>query len=92
MDYGSGGAAADNGLFTSGQETAQAASEYSTIAVGNIQTSVDNLHTAEAAVQAGQAALRQQQAQDSSDASRQAGRGSRRPRAPPRTSPPCTPK
>jgi Transglycosylase-like domain len=70
IDYGSGGAP-DNGLFTSGQETAQAASEYSSIAVGNITASLDQLHTAEAALQVQQVVLRERQTQDASDQSRQ---------------------
>jgi hypothetical protein len=72
MDYGSGGASGQNGLFGGSQETAQAASEYSSIAVGNITAAVDELHTAEASLQAHQAALRQQEAQDQADQSRQA--------------------
>ncbi len=72
MNYGSGGASPENTLFSGSQETAQAASEYSSIAVGNITDAVAQLHTAESALQAHQAALRQQQDQDQSDQSRQA--------------------
>jgi hypothetical protein len=72
MDYGSGSGSVANSLFSGSQETVQAASEYSSIAVGNITTAVDELHTAQAALQAQEAVLRQQQAQDQADASRQA--------------------
>ena len=72
MNYGSGGASPANSLFSGSQETAQAASEYSSIAVGNITDAVDQLHTAESTLQAHESALRQQQAEDQSDQSRQA--------------------
>jgi hypothetical protein len=67
MDYGGGSSSSDAGLFAGSGETAQAASEYSTIAVGNITTALDQLRAAQTALQAHQAALRQQQAQDQSD-------------------------
>jgi len=74
MNYGSGTGSASpvNSLFGGNQETAQAASEYSSIAVGNITTAVDQLHTAESTLQEHQAALRQQQAEDQADQARQA--------------------
>jgi hypothetical protein len=72
MDYDSGSASAANSLFNGSQETVQAASEYSSIAVGNITAAVDELHTAQGALQAHEAVLRQQQAQDQADESRQA--------------------
>ena len=72
MDYGGGSSSSDAGLFAGGGETAQAASEYSTIAVGNITTALDQLRVAQGALQAHQAALRQQQAQDQSDQARRA--------------------
>ncbi len=72
MNYGSGNGSAANSLFSGSQETVQAASEYSSIAVGNITTAVDELHTAQAALQAHEATLRQQEAQDQADQSRQA--------------------
>jgi peptidoglycan hydrolase CwlO-like protein len=67
MDYGGGSSSSDAGLFAGSGETAQAASEYSTIAVGNITTAIDQLRAAQTGLQAHQAALRQQQAQDQSD-------------------------
>ncbi len=73
MDYGAGPSSSDAGLFNGSQESAQAASEYSTIATGNITTALDQLRAAQTSLQAHQAALRQQQAQDQSD---QAQRGS----------------
>jgi peptidoglycan hydrolase CwlO-like protein len=72
MDYGGGSSNADAGLFTGSPETAQAANEYSTIAVGNITTALDQLRAAQSTLQAHQAALRQQQAQDQSDQARRA--------------------
>ncbi len=67
MDYGTGSGSATNALFAGDQEHAQAASEYSSIAVGNITTVVDQLHTAQAQLQAHQATLRHQQDQDRAD-------------------------
>lgn len=72
MNYGGGGSGPVNSLFGGNQETAQAASEYSSIAVGNITTAVDQLHLAENTLQGHQTALHQQQAEDESDESRQA--------------------
>lgn len=71
MNYGAGGSSPAGSLFSGSQETVQAASEYSSIAVGNITAAVDQLHTAESALEATQSALRQQQAQDQADQSRQ---------------------
>lgn len=73
MDYGTSGSGATTNLFSGSQEKAQAANEYSSIAVGNITAAVDQLHTAEATLQGHEAALRQQQAADQSDQARQAG-------------------
>ncbi|MGH3579567.1 MAG: hypothetical protein ACRDU0_18695, partial [Mycobacterium sp.] len=72
MDYGGGSSSTEAGLFAGGGEAAQAASEYSTIAVGNITTDLDQLRAAQTAFQAHQAALRLQQAQDQSDQARRA--------------------
>ncbi len=72
-DYGSGSSGADSALFTDNEETAQAASEYASIAVGNITTALDELRTAQRTLQAHQTSLRQQQRQDQIDQSRQAG-------------------
>jgi hypothetical protein len=72
MDFGTGTSGPDAALFGGGEETAQAATEYSSIAVGNITTAVDQLHTAQAALQSDQAALRQQRDHDRSDLSNQA--------------------
>jgi peptidoglycan hydrolase CwlO-like protein len=71
-DYGTSTSGADGGLFGGNQETAQAASEYTSIAVGNITTAVDQLRTAQQALQTHQATLRQQQRQDQLDQSREA--------------------
>jgi peptidoglycan hydrolase CwlO-like protein len=67
MDYGTGSGSATSTLFSGNQEHAQAASEYSSIAVGNITTVVDQLTTAQAQLQAHQASLRHQQDQDRAD-------------------------
>jgi len=67
MSYGTGSTTPDGVLFGGGQETGEAASEYSSIAVGNITTAVDQLRTAESTLRAHQAALDQQQSQDRSD-------------------------
>ncbi len=72
MAYGTGSSNQGTALFSGSQESAQAASEYSTIAVGNITTALDQLHTAQGTLQAHQTALRQQQAQDQSDQARRA--------------------
>ncbi len=73
MDYGTGSGSTTASLFAGNQEHAQAASEYSSIAVGNITTAVDQLHTAQDQLQSHQATLRQQQAQDRADQASQAG-------------------
>ncbi len=67
MDYGTGSGSATSALFAGDQEHAQAASEYSSIAVGNITTVVDQLHTAQSALQTHQASLRHQQDLDRAD-------------------------
>ena len=67
MDYGTGSGSATSTLFAGDQEHAQAASEYSSIAVGNITTVVDQLHTAQAQLVSHQASLRHQQDQDRAD-------------------------
>jgi peptidoglycan hydrolase CwlO-like protein len=72
MDYGTGTSGSTSGLFSGSQETAQAASEYSSIAVGNVTTALDQLQTAQGALQTHQATLRQQQAQDQSDQAQRA--------------------
>ncbi len=71
MNYGSGGSSAVGTMFNGSQETVQAASEYTSIAVGNITSAVDELHTAETSLEAHESALRQQQTQDQADQSRQ---------------------
>jgi cell wall-associated NlpC family hydrolase len=49
-------------MFSSNPNTSGIRSEYSSIATGNVTTTVDNLHSAQAKLQATQAALQQQQA------------------------------
>ncbi len=72
MDYGSGASGADSSLFSGNQESVQAASEYSGIAVGNITTAIDQLRTAQRTFQSNEAALQQQQQRDRSDQAREA--------------------
>ncbi len=72
MNYGTGSTSSSAVLFGGSQETAQAASEYSSIAVGNITTAIDGLHTAQDTLQFHESALRQQEAADQSDQTRQA--------------------
>jgi peptidoglycan hydrolase CwlO-like protein len=72
MDYGTGSGSTTAALFGGDQEHAQAASEYSSIAVGNITVVVDQLHTAQDQLQAHEASLRQQQDQDRADQASQA--------------------
>jgi len=72
IDSGTGPSSVESALFSGDQETAQVASEYSSIAEGNINTDIDELRTAQDSLQARQAALRQQQAIDQQDQARQA--------------------
>ena len=65
--YGTGSSGAAGGLFSGSQEGSQEATEYGSIAVGNITTALDQLHTAQRALQSQQAVLHQQQAQDQAD-------------------------
>jgi cell wall-associated NlpC family hydrolase len=60
-DSGSGGQVAD--LFSSNLNTNGIRSEYTSIATGNVTTTVDRLHTAQNQLQSTQAALQKQSAQ-----------------------------
>jgi peptidoglycan hydrolase CwlO-like protein len=74
MTYMNAGAASSDAsvsLFTGNANKAQAASEYSGIAVGNINTALDQLHTARVILQSDQQALQRKQAQDQADLSQQ---------------------
>ncbi len=74
MTYMNAGAAstdASASLFTGNAGRAQAASEYSDIAVGNITTALDQLHTARVVLQADQQSLQRKQAEDQADLSQQ---------------------
>jgi len=72
MDYGAGSSGTVGSLFSGSQETVQAASEYSGIAVGNITTAVDQLRTAQDTLRAAEAGLQRQEAQDQADQASQA--------------------
>jgi len=50
-------------MFSSNPNTTGIRSEYASIATGNVTTTIDQLHTAQAQLQAAQSALQQQQAQ-----------------------------
>jgi peptidoglycan hydrolase CwlO-like protein len=71
MDAGTQASSADAALFSGGGEAAQAASEYSSIAVGNITTAMDQLRTAQRTLLAQQTTLQRQQAQDQTDQTQQ---------------------
>jgi Transglycosylase-like domain len=74
MTYMSAGAASSDAsvsLFTGNANRVQAASEYSGIAVGNINTAVDQLHTARLILQSDQQSLQRKQAEDQSDLTQQ---------------------
>jgi cell wall-associated NlpC family hydrolase len=65
-DYTSSGTADQvTQMFSSNPNTSGIRSEYSSIATGNVTTTVDNLHTAQVQLQNTQSALQQQQTQDS---------------------------
>jgi peptidoglycan hydrolase CwlO-like protein len=72
VDYGTDSGNSTAALFGGSQAHAQAASEYTAIAVGNISTAVDQLHAAQAQLQDQQASLRQQRDRDRSDQASQA--------------------
>ena len=72
MDSGTQASSSDAALFSGSGDAAQAASEYTTIAVGNITTAMDQLHTAQRTLQVHQATLQHQQAQDQTDQTQQA--------------------
>jgi len=59
----------DASLFAGGSSRAQAASEYTSLAVGTITSDMAQLHTAQRALQAQQAELQARQAQDRADES-----------------------
>jgi peptidoglycan hydrolase CwlO-like protein len=59
-------------MFSGSADRAQAASEYSSIAVGNITTVLDELRTGQSTLEVHEAALRQQQGRDRSDQTQRA--------------------
>jgi hypothetical protein len=71
IDSGADSSSSDTTLFAGGSARAQAASEYASLAVGNITTQMDQLHTAQHALQAQESALQTRQAQDRADQARQ---------------------
>lgn len=72
MDAGSQLSASDDALFSGDMETVQLATEYSSIATGNVETALDQLHIAQRAMQVREAALQQEEAQDQLEQTQQA--------------------
>jgi len=72
IDSGANSSSTDTALFSGGSAQAQEASEYASLAVGDITTQMAQLHTAQRALQSQQAALLARQAQDRADQARQA--------------------
>ncbi|HEY5109665.1 MAG TPA: transglycosylase family protein [Acidimicrobiales bacterium] len=72
IDSGANSSSTDTALFGGGTARAQAASEYASLAVGNITAEMAQLHTAQHALQSRQAALQARQSQDRADQARQA--------------------
>jgi hypothetical protein len=71
IDSGANSSSGDTALFAGGSARAQAASEYASLAVGNITSQMDQLHTAQHTLQARESALQARQAQDRADQARQ---------------------
>jgi hypothetical protein len=71
--YGGGESSTSNAsVFSDNEETLQATGEYTTIAMGNLNKALAQLHTAQHSLLLHQATLQQQQAQDQSEQSQQA--------------------
>jgi len=71
IDSGANSSSTDTALFSGASAQAQAASEYASLAVGNITTQMAELHTAQHALESQQAALVTRQDQDRADQARQ---------------------
>ena len=71
INSGADSSSTDTALFAGGSARAQAASEYASLAVGNITTQMAQLHTAQHNLQARESALQARQAQDRADQARQ---------------------
>jgi len=67
IDSGANSSSTDTALFSGGTAEAQAASEYASLAVGDITTQMDQLHTAQRALQTQEAVLQARQSQDRAD-------------------------
>jgi hypothetical protein len=72
-NYGTGSSGPGSSLFSGNEESAEADSEYSGIAVGNITTAVDGLRTAQRTLQASEGARQRQEAADRAEQAREAG-------------------
>jgi len=74
VSYMNGGSVlsdSDSLLFSGNEQSGQVADEYAVIAAGNIEGALDQLHTAQHALQSHQATLQQEQTQDQSDQTQQ---------------------
>ncbi len=71
INSGADSSSSDTTLFDGGTTQAQEASEYASLAVGDITTQMDQLHTAQRQLQAQQATLQARQAKDRADQARQ---------------------
>ncbi len=71
IDSGSDASSSDASLFDGGTARAQVASEYASLAVGNITTEMDQLHTAQHQLQVQQADLQAKESQDRADQAHQ---------------------
>ena len=72
INSGADSSSTDAALFAGGSARAQAASEYTRLAVGTITSDMAQLHTAQRSLQARQAQLQARQAQDRADEARRA--------------------
>jgi len=72
INSGADSSSRNSSLFASGTAKAQVASEYASLALGNIATNIADLHTAQRGLQARQAALVSRQEQDRADQSQRA--------------------
>ena len=72
INSGADSSSRNSSLFASGTAKSQVASEYASLAMGNIATNIADLHTAQRGLQARQAALVSRQEQDRADQSQRA--------------------
>ena len=73
INSGADSPSSNSSLVAGGTAKAQAASEYASLAMGNIATNIADLHTAQRGLQVRQATLLSRQAQDRADQAQRAG-------------------